>query len=109
MTDKELLKLFGLDDKRLELEVDIINNMSNKPNKNSLEYDILQNMSNKYSNDLKQQEDKKKEFIELFRLCFDDIIHIIELDPKQQIAVNCLGCRYSGRLDLSTCYGKHKK
>lgn len=102
MTDKELLKLFGLDDKRLELEVDIINNMSNKPNKNSLEYDILQNMSNKYSNDLKQQEDKKKEFIELFneRYVYDKIKNKLIQDGF------IYQCKFCWGLDVSGQYGK---
>ena len=108
----KLKEKLGLTDKKLTLEVDIVNNMTNEPKKDTLEYDILHyfdNPKDKYINELLQEEEKRKEFIRLFRLCFDDIIHIIQTDPKQQIAVNCLGCRYSGRLDLSACYGKHKK
>ena len=42
--------------------------------------------------------------MQLFRECFNEIIHKFQINPKQQIAVNCAGCRYSNRVELG--YGK---
>ena len=97
MKDKDILELLGLTDKKLSLELDIIENMDKK----TLEQDILNVMT---KNDKLEQ--KKKEFMEMFRYCFQDIVNEFDKDPKQQIAVNCAGCRYSNRVELG--YGKSK-
>ena len=97
MKDKDILDLLGLTDKKLSLELDIIQNMD----KETLEQDILNVMT---KNDKLEQ--KKKEFMEMFRYCFQDIVNEFDKDPKQQIAVNCAGCRYSNRVELG--YGKSK-
>lgn len=80
-----------------------------EPNKNSLEYDlnfIIDNGIENYNKMLEEHENKRKEFMQLFRECFDEIIWEFQKDPKQQIAVNCAGCRYSNRVELG--YGKSK-
>lgn len=97
MKDKDILDLLGLTDKKITLEYDIIANMDHK----TLEQDILNVMT---QNDKLEQ--KKKEFMEMFRYCFQDIIKEFQDDPKQQIAVNCSGCRFSNRTELG--YGKSK-
>jgi hypothetical protein len=97
MTDKEILDLFGLSDRTIKTELDL-----------DLEY-VIDNGIEAYLKKEQEHENKKKEFMQLFRECFQDIVYEFEKDPKQQIAVNCLECRYNGRLDLSKQYGKSKK
>lgn len=78
-----------------------------EPKKNTLEYDlnyIFENGIESYNKMQQEHENKKKEFMELFRECFNEIIKEFRDDPKQQIAVNCAGCRYSNRVELN--YGK---
>ena len=98
---------------KINIELDLEDLLGLKePNKNSLDYDlnfVVENGIDKY---LKQQEDelkKDKEFLELFKRNYDKIVKIIQMDSKQRIAVDCLGCRYGGRLDLSKQYGKPQK
>ncbi len=87
----DLLKWFGLSDKNITI---------------TLEDEILNTM-NKYYNEQQKYEEKKKEFIRLFKECYDDIVKIIELDNQQRIAVNCFTCIKG--MDLSKQYGKPKK
>lgn len=98
--------------KKVSIDLDIADLLGLKDNKQSLEYDIefiLENGISEYLKTQQEHEDKKKEFISLFKECFQEIITIIEKDPRQQIAVNCKGCRYGGRIDLSHQYGKCNK
>ena len=108
MTEKELLKVLGLD-KKISLEVDIIKNMTYKPDKNSLENDLLKIMGkdgDQYLKQLKEEENKRKEFVKLFKECYDDIVKVIEKDVKKRIPVNCYTCVRG--MDLSKQYGKPK-
>ena len=89
MTDKELLKMFGLYDRSVKL---------------TLEEDIQKTM-NDFVRESKEHEEKKKEFIKMFKECYDDIVKIIELDGR--IAVECFTCIRG--MDLSKQYGKPKK
>ena len=89
MTDKELLKMFGLYDRSVKL---------------TLEEDINKTM-NDFVRESKEYEEKKKEFIKMFKECYDDIVKIIELDGR--IAVECFTCIRG--MDLSKKYGKHSK
>ena len=98
---------------KLKIELDLEEILGLKePNKNSLDYDlnfVVENGIDKY---LKQQEDetrKDKEFVELFKRNYYEMVKFISTEPKQKIAVDCLGCRYGGRLDLSKQYGKPKR
>lgn len=88
MTDKELLKMFGLYDRTVNL---------------TLEEDINKTM-NDFVRESKEHEEKKKEFIKMFKECFDDIVEIIALDGR--IAVECFTCAKG--MDLSKQYGKPK-
>lgn len=94
--DEWFWQLLDLDDKTINVEV-----QSEEPKKGTLEYDILHFMDNPDAY-LKEKEDwnlKKKEFMALFRDCFNEIIGEFQSDPKQQIAVNCWGCKVSNKVD----------
>ena len=91
MTDKELLKMLGLNDRAITL---------------TLEAEILDTM-NMFHKDNLEHEKQKKEFLALFKECFDDIVKIIEFDPHKRIAVDCFTCVRG--MDLSKQYGKPKK
>ena len=97
--------------KKINIELDIDDLLEIKEtNKNSLEYDlnfILNNGLNEY---IKQQEDEKRrdrEFIELFKRNYDEIVKIVEFDPHKRIPVNCFTCIKG--MDLSKQYGKPKQ
>ena len=97
--------------KKINIELDIDDLLEIKEtNKNSLEYDlnfILNNGLNEY---IKQQEDERtrdREFIELFKRNYDEIVKIVEFDPHKRIPVNCFTCIKG--MDLSKQYGKPKQ
>ncbi len=84
MSDKDIMKMLGLYDRSITL---------------TLEDDILKEMNKPL-----EHEEKKKEFLSMFKECYNDIIKIIEKDGR--IAVNCFTC-FKG-MDLSKKYGKPK-
>lgn len=89
MTDKDFLKMLGLDDKTISL---------------TLEDDIMNTMG-KFVKDKQEHEQEKREFISMFKECFEDIIKIIALDGR--IAVECFTCIKG--MDLSKQYGRPRK
>ncbi len=97
MSDKEILDLLGLTDRTIKVGVDL---------EQDLQY-VIENGIDKYLKETQEKEDKKKEFIELFRECYDEIVEIMEFDPRKRVAVNCLTCVRG--MDLSKQYGKPKK
>ena len=77
-------------------------------NKNTLEYDLNFIINNGMEEYIKQQEEEKRkdrEFVELFKRNYNEIIKFIEIDGR--IAVNCLTCIKG--MDLSKQYGKAKR
>lgn len=79
-------------------------------NKNTLEYDlnfIINNGMEEYIKQQEEHEQKKKEFIELFKECYDELCLFMEKDPKQRVAISCFTCIKG--MDLSKKYGKPKK
>lgn len=91
---------------KVSIDLDLEDLLGLKDNKNTLEYDltfIVENGMEEYLRQYQEQEKKKQEFIALFKECYDDIVKIIDKDPKQQIAVNCYGCKTWGK-DLSHHY-----
>lgn len=90
MTDKELMKMFGLYDRSVKL---------------TLEEDILKTM-NDFVRESQEYEEKKKEFISLFRACYDDIVNVVRQDKQKRIPVECFTCIRG--MDLSKQYGKPK-
>ena len=94
--------------KKVNIDIDIGDLLNlTEPKKNTLEYDlnfISENGIEKYIKMQEEHENKRKDFMQLFRECFQEIINEFKSDPRQQIAVNCAGCRYSNRVELG--YGK---
>ena len=97
MSDKEILDLLGLTDRTIKVGVDL---------EQDLQY-VIENGIDKYLKEIQKKEDKKKEFIELFRECYDEIVEIMEFDPRKRVAVNCFTCIRG--MDLSKQYGNPKK
>lgn len=97
--------------KKIDIELDIEDLLGLKePKKGTLEYDLNFILENGIEEYIKQQEDEKrkdKEFVEMFKRNYDDIVKFISLDPKQRIAVDCFTCIKG--VDLSKQYGKPKK
>lgn len=84
----ELLDWFGLTDKKINITLE----------------DDIKRIIDKYYDEYLEHEQKKKEFISLFKECYNDIVKIIEFDPHKRIAVNCFTCLKG--MDLSKQYGK---
>ena len=79
-----------------------------EPKKGTLEYDLNFIINNGMEAYIKQQEEEKRkdrEFVELFKRNYNEIIKFIEIDGR--IAVNCFTCIKG--MDLSKKYGKPKK
>ena len=97
--------------KKINIELDIEDLLGLKePSKDSLEYDLNFIVNNGMDEYLKLQEDEKRkdrEFIELFKRNYNDIVKIIEFDPHKRIPVNCYTCIKG--MDLSKQYGKPKR
>ena len=93
---------------KISIDLDIEDLLGLKePSKNSLEYDLNFIIENGIEGYLKQQEDEKRkdrEFVEIFKRNYDEIVKFISLDPKQRIAVDCFTCIKG--MDLSKKYGK---
>ena len=97
--------------KKINIELDIEDLLGLKePSKDSLEYDLNFIIENGIDEYLKQQENEKnkdREFVELFKRNYDEIVKFISLDPKQRIAVDCFTCLKG--VDLTKQYGKPKR
>lgn len=95
--------------KKINIELDLEDLLGLKePSKNSLEYDLNFIIENGMEEYIKQQEEEKRkdrEFVELFKRNYDDIVKFIEIDGR--IAVNCFTCIKG--MDLSKQYGKPKR
>ena len=93
---------------KVNIELDLEDLLGLKePSKDSLEYDLNFIVNNGMDEYLKLQEDEKRkdrEFIELFKRNYNDIVKIIEFDPHKRIAVNCY--TFLKGMDLSKQYGK---
>lgn len=80
-----------------------------EPKKNTLEYDLNFIVNNGMEEYLKQQqehEDKKQEFLSLFKECFDELCDYMEKDPLRRISVNCFTCVKG--MELRDKYGTNK-
>ena len=96
---------------KISIDLDIEDLLGLKePSKNSLEYDLNFIIENGIEGYLKQQEDEKRkdrEFVEMFKRNYNEIVKFISLDPKQRIAVDCFTCIKG--VDLGKKYGKPRK
>ena len=94
---------------KVSIDLDIEDLLGLKePSKNSLEYDLNFIIENGMEEYLKLQEEEKRkdrEFVELFKRNYNEIIKFIEIDGR--IAVNCFTCIKG--MDLSKQYGKPNK
>lgn len=91
----------------IELDIEDLLGLT-EPKKDTLEYDLNFILNNGYDEFVRQQEDEKrkdKEFVELFKRNYNDIVKFIEIDGR--IAVNCFTCIRG--MDLSKKYGKPKR
>lgn len=97
--------------KKINIELDIEDLLGLKePSKYSLEYDlnfIIENGMEEYLRLQEKEKQKDKEFMEMFKRNYDEIVKFISLDPKQRIAVDCFTCIKG--MDLTKQYGKPKK
>ena len=97
--------------KKVSIDLDIEELLGlSEPKKNTLEYYlnfILENGIEKYNQMQEEHENKKKEFMQLFRECFDEICFYMEKDPKRRVSVNCFTCVKG--MDLRDQYGKSKR
>ena len=94
-------------DKKISIDLDIEDLLGLT---NNLEYDLNFIIENGIEGYLKQQEDEKRkdrEFVEMFKRNYDEIVKFISLDPKQRIAVDCFTCIKG--VDLGKKYGKPRK
>lgn len=100
-----------MNNKKISIDLDVEELLGlSEAKKGTLEYDLNFIINNGYDEFIKQQEQEKqkdREFIELFKRNYDEIVKFISLDPKQQIAVNCFTCIKG--MDLSKQYGRPKK
>lgn len=91
----------------IELDIEDLLELT-EPKKGTLEYDLNFILNNGYDEFARQQEDEKRkdrEFVELFKRNYNDIVKFIEIDGR--IAVNCFTCLQG--MDLSKKYGKPKR
>ena len=87
----ELLEWFGLSDKEIHITLE----------------DDIKGVMDKYYDEHQEHEQKKKEFIRLFKECYSDIVKIMEFDPHKRVPVNCFMCIKG--MNLSKQYGKPKR
>lgn len=95
--------------KKVSIDLDIEEILGLKePKKKTLEYDLNFIINNSMEEYIKQQEEEKrkdKEFVEMFKKNYNEIVKFIEIDGR--IAVNCFTCIKG--MDLSKKYGKPKR
>lgn len=93
---------------KVSIDLDLEDLFGLKENTNTLEYDlnfIIDNCIDKYLEKQQEEKTKDKEFMELFKRNYNNIVKFIEMDGR--IAVNCYTCIKG--MDLSKKYGKPKK
>ena len=93
---------------KVSIDLDLEDLFGLKENTNTLEYDlnfIIDNGIDKYLEKQQEEKTKDKEFMELFKRNYNNIVKFIEVDGR--IAVNCYTCIKG--MDLSKKYGKPKK
>lgn len=96
---------------KVSIDLELEDLLGLKDNKNTLEYDLRFILDKGLDEYMKLQEDEKRkdrEFVELFKRNYDEIVKIIDKDAKQRIAVDCYGCKTWGK-DLSHHYAIQSK
>ena len=77
----------------------------NEYDKNTLEYDLELMINN--SNEYEEWQKQKRDFINMFKECYDELCIFMEQDPKRRVSVNCYTCVKG--MDLRDKYGSPKK
>ena len=95
MKGKNILDLLGLTDKEITLELS-----------KDLNY-VIENGIDNYLQKLQEHENKKQEFINMFKECFDELCLFMEKDSLHRVPISCYTCLKG--MDLSKQYGKPKK
>ena len=93
----------------IDLDIDDLLGLT-EPKKNTLEYDlnfIIENGIDEYIKQQQEHENKKREFIELFKECFDELCVFMEKDDKRRVPISCFTCIKG--MDLRDQYGKPKR
>ena len=93
----------------IDLDIDDLLGLT-EPKKNTLEYDlnfIIANGIDEYIKQQQEHENKKREFIELFKECFDELCVFMEKDDKRRVPISCFTCIKG--MDLREQYGKPKR
>ena len=93
---------------KVSIDLDLEDLLGLKENTNTLEYDlnfIIDNGIDKYLEKQQEEKTKDKEFMELFKRNYNDIVKFIEMDGR--IAVNCYTCIKG--MDLSKKYERLKE
>ena len=91
---------------KVSIDLDIEDLLGLKDSKHTLEYDlnfVMEHGIDEYRKQWQEHEQKKKEFVALFKECYDDIVNIIDNDNQKRIVVDCYGCKTWGK-DLSHHY-----
>ena len=89
----ELEDLLGLKDSKLELQLDLTQD--------------IQGVMDKFFQEAQEREAKNREFIQLFKDNYNELVKIMELDPLRRVSVNCLTCVRG--MNLRDQYGVAKK
>lgn len=96
---------------KIDIELDMEDLLGLLPyKKGTLEYDlnfIIENSMDKYLEMQQEHENKKREFIEMFKECFDELCLFMEKDSLHRVPISCYTCIKG--MDLSKQYGKPKK
>ena len=92
MKGKDILDLLGLTNKEITLELT-----------KDLNY-VIENGIDNYLQKLQEHENKKQEFIQMFKECFDELCLFMEKDSLHRVPISCYTCIKG--MDLSKQYGK---
>ncbi len=96
---------------KISFDIDIDELLGLKdPNKHTLEYDlnfILENGIDEYNKMRQEWENKKRDFIDLFYDCFDELCDIMEKDPLRRVPISCFTCKKG--MELRDKYGSPKE
>ena len=108
-SSQNLWRLKQIANKKVSIDLDIEDLLGlTEPKKNTLEYDLNFIIENSIEDYIKQQENerqKDKEFVEMFKQNYNEIVKFIELDGR--IEVECFTC--IKEMDLSKKYGKPRR
>ena len=92
----------------IELDIEDLLGLT-EPKKNTLEYDlnfIIDNGMEEYLKQQQEHEDKKQEFLSLFKECFDELCDFMEQDPLRRVSIRCFTCVKG--MELRDKYGTNK-